>query len=212
MTSARWLLVPIALAIVPEMSAVAQSSVERLSAAQLAAVERGQRLVITQARSGAPWPAVTVFAYVQATPERASAVFEEYERHVEYIPGVRRSHVSRIVDSATVEVDYTLAVPIFPDERYTVRDRVTRDSTGFVRVDWTLVRASSTKAISGHARFVPHRSARTGTAGTLIEYDNFVIPGSRLAGLGYIRNQAVKQVDATVAAIVKRIQERAAEP
>jgi hypothetical protein len=177
-----------------------------LTAAQLGAVERGERVVITQNLAGSSWPAVTVYAYVEANPEKAVAVFTDYESHAAYIPDVKRSHIARVIDATTVDVDYVLNVPLVRDEEYTVRDHISRDSAGLIRIDWNLVRASSTKAITGHARFSPHRNSRTGRNGTVIEYHNFVTPGSRIAGIGFIRNRAVGQVEETVKAIARRIE------
>ena len=187
-------------------AAVAQPARGELTAAQLVRLERGERIVIARERAGFPWPAVTVFAYVSATPEHAAAVFTDYASHAAYIPDLKRSRVARVIDSATAEVDYLLAMPIVRDEEYTVRNRISRDSVGAVRVDWTLVHATSTKATTGHARFIPHTNSRTGVQGTLIEYHNFVTPGSRIAGLGFIRSRAIVQVDETVRALVQRIQ------
>jgi hypothetical protein len=111
-----------------------------------------------------------------------------------------------------VEVDYTLDVPIVSDEEYTVRDRLSKDSTSY-RVDWSLVRASSSKAIEGNARFDPYRRAGSDSLGTLLAYCNFVIPGSRLARLGFIRSRAINEVGATAKAIAAQVErERSREP
>jgi hypothetical protein len=101
------------------------------------------------------------------------------------------------------EVDYVLAVPLFADEHYTVRDSLSVDSSGAYRVDWVKVRARSTKEIIGHARFEPYRTARSGVSGTLITYANLVTPGQMLAGP--LRGRALKQVRETVAALVKQV-------
>jgi hypothetical protein len=184
--------------------AVAQSAVATLTAAQLAAIDGGGRVVMTRDRPESSWPAVTVVAYIDATPEEAAAAFTDYERHSSYIPSVKYSRISRVIDATTAEVDYIVGLPIVRDERYTVRDRLSADDSGGFRLDWTLVRATSTKATVGHARFTPHTNARTGHAGALIEYHNFVTPGSRLASLGFIRTRAIRQVEETVRAIARQ--------
>jgi len=104
-----------------------------------------------------------------------------------------------------MEVDYTLRVPIVKDESYTVRDHLTSVLSDSVtrarsyRVEWTLVRASSTKAADGEAVFAPYRD------GTLLTYRNLVVPGSRMAGLGFIRGRAQREVEATVRAIAEQV-------
>lgn len=185
---------------------VAAAQVDRaLTRDQLAKIERGGRVMVSENRVGSPWPAITVYAWVAASPARAASVFTDYGGHASYIPELKRSRISRVIDSVTTDVDYTLNVPVVRDEEYTVRNHISRDTTGAIRVDWTLVRATSTRATVGHARFTPHTNARTGSAGTLIEYYNFVTPGSRLAALGFIRSRAVSQVEETVRSIVNRI-------
>jgi len=106
-----------------------------------------------------------------------------------------------------VEVDYVVALPIVSDEEYTVRDRLSRDSAGY-RVDWALVRASSTKGTVGHARFTSGVNPKTGKPATRFEYHNFVTPGSRIAGMGFIRNRALKEMEQTAAAFAKRFEEQ----
>ncbi len=176
-----------------------------LTPTQREAVDRGELVVTTHTGSGSPWPAVTVYAFIDATPEEATAIFTDYERHATYIPSIIRSHISRVIDSVTVEVDYTLAIPLVSDEAYTVRDRITRVGADHYRVDWELVRASSTKQTTGHARFSVHRNTKSARSGTLMEYHNFVTPGSRLAALGFVRSRSIAQVRETARAIARHI-------
>ncbi len=185
---------------------------QSLSTEQTAAIDSGRQVVITEKVSGSSWPRVTVYQFIAGSAEEAAAVFADFGRHAAFLPNVKRSHVSRVVDSATIEVDYTLSVPIVKDESYTVRDHLTSalsDSvtgTRSYRVEWTLVRASSTKAADGEALFQPYRD------GTLLMYRNLVVPGSRMAGLGFIRGRAQREVEATVRAIAEQInKERAGD-
>jgi hypothetical protein len=162
--------------------------------------------VTREQRPGSPWPAVTIVTFVRATPEEAAAIFTDYERHVAFVPSTKRSVVSKTHTPTDVEVDYVVALPVVSDEAYTVRDRLTRDSVpGGYRVDWTLVRASSTKATTGHARFTPAVDS-AGRPGTRFEYHNFVTPGSRIAGLGFIRNRALREMEETARAFAARFE------
>ncbi len=161
--------------------------------------------IVREQRPGSPWPAVTIVTYVDVTPEEAAAVFIDYARHIEFIPSTKLSRVSRVHSATDVEVDYIVALPIVSDEKYTVRDRLSRDSAGY-RVDWTLVRASSTKATVGHARFTAATHPKTGKRATRFEYHNFVTPGSRIAGVGFIKNRALKEMEQTAAAFAKRFE------
>lgn len=189
----------------------ARAEAQGLDSAQYAAIASGRQVVVAEKVAGSSWPRVTVYQFIAASPEEATAVFLQYESHASFLPNVKRSYISLVLDSATVEVDYVLNVPIVADESYTVRNRLTSlrfDSTGDARnyrVEWTLVRASSTKAADGYALFEPYRD------GTLLTYRNLVVPGSRLAGLGFIRGRAQREVEATVRAIAARVAKARAE-
>ena len=169
------------------------------------AAAAGAQEIVREQRPTSPWPAVTIVTYVDATPEEAAAIFVDYARHVEFVPSSKLSRISKVHSPTDVEVDYIVALPIVSDEEYTVRDRLSRDSAGY-RVDWTLVRASSTKGTVGHARFTPTINPKTGKPGTRFEYHNFVTPGSRIAGMGFIRNRALKEMEQTAAAFAKRFE------
>jgi hypothetical protein len=155
-----------------------------------------------------------VYQYIKATPEEAAAVFTDYNRHATYIPNLKRSKISRVIDPRTVDVDFTLRVPVVADERYTTRNQLSTYSTGTAfRVSWALVRASSTRATVGHVRFEPYRNRRLKMTGTLMAYYNFVTPGSKLAGIGFIRRKGLSQMRDAVRAIVRQIEvERAKNP
>jgi hypothetical protein len=176
---------------------------QQLSAEQRATLERGGHVLVTQQRETSPWPAITVYRLVDATPEEAAAVFMNYDAHHEYIPTLLSSRVSQHIDAATVDVDYVADVPFFRDEHYTVRDHVARDSAGTYLVTWSLLRATTTQASNGYARFSRYPVA-SAPRSTLIEYHNFAIPGSRLASLGFVRSRILRQSEETVEAMVRR--------
>jgi hypothetical protein len=177
----------------------------------LAATPLTAQQVAREQRTESPWPAVTVVTFVRATPEEAAAVFTDYESHSTFLPSTKRSRISRAHSPTDVEVDYVVAIPIVSDEEYTVRDRLSRDSAGY-RVDWTLVRASSTKGTVGHARFTPAVDPQSGAPGTRFEYHNFVTPGSRIASIGFIRNRALREMEETARALAARIESQRGKP
>lgn len=178
----------------------------------VALTQAGAQDIVREQRAGSPWPAVTVVTWVDASPEEAAAIFIDYARHVEFIPSTKLSRVSRVHSAVDVEVDYVVALPIVSDESYTVRDRLSRDSAGGYRVDWTLVRASSTRGTVGHARFTPAQHPQTGRPGTRFEYHNFVTPGSRIASLGFVRNRALREMEQTAAAFARRFESQRQNP
>jgi len=189
-----------------ETGAVARAY-DELTEDQRRVFDGGGQVFVRRDIAGSPWPAVDVYQYIDARPEQAAAVFVDYGLHRTYIPGVRESRVSAIVDPSTVEVDYVVSVPIVSDERYTVRNHLcTYHGGASYGVDWTLVRASSTKATIGHVRFEQQVDARLGKRGTVMAYTNFVTPGSGMARLGVVKTRATRQMRETASAIVRRVE------
>lgn len=170
-------------------------------------------LLVTERVPDSPWPRVIVYRFIDATPEEAVAVFADYARHASYMPNLAYSRV-HVIDDTTADVDYQLRVPLLPDERYTVRDRLRRytvpgmqaESATSYQVTWSLVRASSTRAADGDARFEPCASRRLARRGTLLIHRNLVVPGFRLASLGFIRARAIAQARATADAIAAEVE------
>ena len=180
-------------------------SAAALTAADRAVLESGRQIVREERVPDSPWPRVTVLQVVNASPAEAAAVFTDYDAHSSFLPGVKKSVVSQRVSPLVAAVDYVLYVPLFADEHYTVRDSLSRGAGGLgYRVDWSRVRARSTKAIVGHVEFAPFRSERTGHDVTLVTYVNLVVPGQRLAGP--LKGRALKQVRETVVALGKQIE------
>ena len=191
----------------PGDTVAAARAYDELSEEQQRVFDGGGQVFVRRDVAGLPWPAVDVYQYIDARPEQAAAVFVDYGLHRTYIPGVRESRVSAIVDRSTVEVDYVVSVPIVSDERYTVRNHLCSYHGGAsYGVDWTLVRASSTKATIGHVRFEQHVDTRLGKRGTAMAYSNFVTPGSRLAHFGVVKTRATQQMRETAWAIVRRVE------
>jgi hypothetical protein len=207
----RWIAVAILAAAIP-LAADCQTA-QQLSAEQRALIDAGHQLFLTWDVPGSPWPRTCAFENIDASPEEAAAAFTNYSRQRAYIPRIRKSLVSRVVDPATAEVDYTLDVPMVADEDYTVLDRVSVDDGGAsYMIGWTLVRATSTKAIAGSVRFESHRLERTQRDVTLMSYCNLVTPGSGLAKLSFVKSRALAQArDAAHAIVVEVERERTSD-
>ena len=190
----------------------AQVAATELTPEQRRTVDSGGQVFVAEDVAGSSWPRACTYQFVAASPDEAAAVFTDYARHAAFIPDIKKSAVSLVIDQRTAEVDYVLDIPIVADEAYTVRDQVsaTPDGTQY-RVDWTLVRASSTKATVGGVRFERYSTADPAREGTLMAYCNFVTPGSRLARLGFIKTRAMDQLRATTKAIAREVERQRTE-
>ena len=175
----------------------------QISNEDMAAIQKGEQILCTEDVSGSSWPRVYIYQRVEATPEEAAAVMFDVEASTQYIPSMKYAKIKNFVDAKTLEVDYTMSVPVLSDENYTVKDILSTvtDSTGGkgYRFDWSKIRADSAKEIIGSAVLT-----QLGT-GTLISYINFVKPGMAFAGL--FKGRAIEQVKIGVQALSKRITE-----
>jgi hypothetical protein len=198
-----------ALAASGSVSAQAASVYEELRAANPAAadqVDRGEQVTLTQGAQG-PWPKAWVYRVIDARPEEVAAVFWDFPTHKEFYPNVFKSEVSNRVSATTLEVDYAVSVPIFADEFYTVRDTLSSYEEGgrAYKVEWSKVRASSTRHIEGYILIEPHRGK------TIIEYYNYIIPGNGMAGFPGVSGRAMAQLNSTVAALGRETERRRRE-
>lgn len=171
-----------------------------LSADQQAEVRSGEQIVLTQEVKGHAWPRVSIYRTVDASPEQVAAVFFDYATATDYVPNVIKSDISKVVSPCVIEVDYSLDVPILPDEHYTARNRLTLLVGAAYCVDWKLLRALQTKDSVGSLLIEPMDGK------SLIRYRILTTPGSSMAGL--LRGKAISQMKETVAAIAAQVERR----
>lgn len=188
---------------------------DALTAAEAAEVGQGHVVVVERDVEGAPWPRVRLYRFVDATPEQSAAVFADYEHQREYNADLKEVTIARRLDSARAEVFYRYAsnVVFAADVTYTVLDRISHDSTGSYLIGWRLLKGSKVKYVEGSARFAPWTNPVTGRRGTLLTYDNYVVPAFRFASLGFVRGKAIAAMREAVDAIAIEVQrERSTDP
>ncbi len=178
---------------------------EGLNSAQQAQINKGSQVVLLEDIEGKPWPRVTIYQLVNASPEEVAAVFFDYEDNKAFVPNLLKSEISKKISPCTTEIDYAVNVPILPDEFYTVRNSLKMLSPDHYRVDWKLVRAVQTKDSVGSFCMEPLIGK------TLIRYQNLVTPGSSMAGL--LRKPAIAQMkDAATAIAIRSEKLKASNP
>ncbi len=191
----------------------AQTSSAELTAEQRRLLDAREQVFVTRDSAKTPWPMAWAYQFIDATPEVAAAVFADAERQVDYVPDLKSSRVTRTIAPGVIEVVQEMRVPIVKDEWWEVRDTVSAREDGSYRITWSLVRARTTKSVTGYAHFEPYRNALTGRDGTLLTYHNFAVPGSRMAGIGPIERHALKKLRETARALRDQVErERSEEP
>ena len=191
----------------------AQTVAAELTADQRRLIDAGEQVFVTRDSAKTPWPMAWVYQFIDAPPEEAAAVFADAERQVDYVPDLKRSRVLRTIAPGVFEVAQEMRVPIVRDEWWEVRDSVSARDDGSYRIAWTLVRARTTKSVTGYAHFEPYHNAHAEREGTLLTYHSFVVPGSRMAGIGLIERHALKKLREAASALRDQVErERAHEP
>jgi hypothetical protein len=184
---------------------LADSILSELSAAQKCQVHGGSQVILTENVEGNPWPRIKVYRLVDASPEQVAAVFFDYESAKSFIPNVIKSEISNKLSACTMDVDYGLDVPIFPDEFYTVRNNLRLIDENSYCIDWKLLRSVLTKDSVGNIRVEPCEGK------TVICYQNLVTPASNIAVL--LRGKAIEQMKETTQALASRVEkEKTADP
>jgi hypothetical protein len=187
----------------PEL--VADSLLSELSSTQKCQVEDGSQVVLTENVEGKPWPRIKVYRLVDASPEQVTAVFFDYERAKSFVPNLIKSEISNKLSACTMDVDYGLDVPIFPDEFYTVRNNLRLIDENSYCIDWKLLRSVLTKDSVGNIRVEPWEGK------AVICYQNLVTPASNIAVL--LRGKAIEQMKETTQALASKVEkEKSADP
>ena len=189
----------IALAFAPWPSAGAAAG---LTEPEWQRLERGAVVVKTQPMEDYPWPEVTVYRRVAASPEEVMAVYADFEGQAAYLPKLVESRIVKRLSRSSFQVFYEYEVT-GPNELYTVVAEVSRSPRGF-RVVWELVTARYARRLSGQMRVEAHG------AGTLIEYTNRVDPGFLGGRLGSPETTA-RQLRDTAEALASHVDRLRAE-
>jgi hypothetical protein len=184
---------------------VAGSILSELSASQKSQMKGGEQVVVIENIEGKTWPRIKIYRFINASPEQVAAVFFDFENAKSFVPNLFKSEVSNRVSSSTMDVDYGLDVPIFPDEFYTVRNSLRALDENSYCFDWKLLRAVLTKDSEGSFRVEPSDDK------SLVCYQNLVTPASNIAVL--LRGKAIDQMKETTKALAAQIEkEKATNP
>lgn len=176
-----------------------------LSRAQTARFERGEAIQVLEPMTTG-WPRSIVYQFIEATPEECAAVLSDYDLQSTYIPRMKVSRVLRR-SNADVDVEYVIDIPLYPDERSVSRQRVLAWG-GEYRVMWKTVVDSQTKGsvTTGVATFRPMVNPRTSRPGTLMIYDQHVVPSSAFAKVSFVRNKAIEASRDAASAIRRQVE------
>lgn len=177
-----------------------------LSPIERAQIDAGVPIVKSREMAGSSWPAVTVYQLVDATPEEAMAIFTDFGEQASYLRDCCGLLESRVIDPAvngdrrTQRVLYELQVPVVSNERYELREELSRGSDGSYSVAWTKVsRGGHSAGIVGRAVFEPRHGK---TVFSYYNYTRMTEPGA-----GFFAGQSVERAQRTVTAMARHMEQ-----
>ena len=179
--------------------------IDQFSAAEIAQLDRGVPVVKSQEMPGSSWPAVTVYQLVNTTPEEAMAVFSNFGEQASYLRGCCGVLQSRVIDAAVggnrrvQRVLYELEVPVVSNERYELREELSKGPGGSYSVIWRKVSTGGhSDDIVGRATFEPRGGK------TVFSYYNF----TRISelGAGFFAGQSVERAQRTVVEMARHME------
>jgi hypothetical protein len=189
--------------------AASASVLDELTPAERLLVDGGTPLVKSRDVAGSSWPSVFVYQTVNSTPEEAMAVFTDYGQQSSYLKSCCGVVVSRVLDPAVdgdlreQRVLYEIQVPVVSNERYELREGMSRGEDRSYRVVWAKVSTGGrSDAIVGRAVFEPYEGK------TLFFYYNYT--KITAAGAGLFAGESVKRTRETVTTMARRMEQESA--
>lgn len=184
-------------------------TIDSLPAADRLQILAGVAVVHTQDLAGSSWPGVTVYQLVNAAPEAAMAIFTDYDEQASYLKDCCGDLQSRVLDRAVggdprvQRVLYEIEVPVVSNERYELREEMSREAGGSYRVTWRKVSAGGhTDAIVGYALFEPHDGKTVFTYNSTTWITAF--------GAGVFADASVTRTQETATTIARHIEQESA--
>lgn len=180
---ARWL--TLFLGIFMSLTCLCRS--HELTATELGRLEQGNIIIKNKKIAGAPWPELTYFYIIKASPEECAAILSNYSLQKNFTPDLTRVEIKKEISPTHKIVTFCTDLPWPAADDITVTDnQLSLSIEGDYRIEWKMVESTSSKKNHGSATFIPHGDI------TLYRYQTFVHPRSALAGM--VKSRMIKKV------------------
>ena len=171
-----------------------------LNQTELVKVANKELIIHSKEVAKCPWPELTVFALIDVSPVEAVALFSNYEDQKRYIPDLVKSDPARRIAENETIVNFEMRLPWpLANSKYSTGNIVNRLDNDKYEICWYLVESDSLIDSKGTVQFIPYGKK------TLLKYQAFVHPGSRLASV--FSSRAKSAITKTVQSIVSYIEE-----
>ena len=174
-------------------------SIEKeLTLEELKSLNNGELILKTEEVKDSPWPIITYYALVNATPLDCIALFAGYDIQKDYVPKVIKSKPIKHITSTDVLTEYELSIPFpLPNAHYVHGAKIFHHGSDY-ETQWYMVESSSAEVVNGSAYF------KDFSGKTLFKYRSFIKPKSALGS--FVKSFMLKDIKTTITAIVAFIE------
>lgn len=171
----------------------AQNLETELSSPELKAVNGREFILKTKDVQDSPWPELTYYAVVNASPLEAAGIFAAYDAQKDYVPNVIKSKPIKHLSATDVHTEYELHMP-FPisNAHYIHGAKIFKHQNNY-EVQWYMVESSSALEVRGSVYFQNYEGK------TLMRYRSYIKPKSMFGSL--VKKSMFKDVLASITAI-----------
>lgn len=171
----------------------AQNLEAELSPAELKAVNGREFILKTKELPDSPWPEVTYYAVINASPLETAGVFAAYDAQKDYVPNLIKSKPIKHLNASDVHTDYEMKMPFpIPNAHYIHGAKIFKHQNNY-EVQWYMVESDSSLEAKGSAYF-QHFEGKT-----LMRYRSNIKPKSSFASM--VKKSMLKDVLASMTAI-----------
>ena len=173
--------------------AVKQDIKSELSEAEMKELMDRKFVIRTKEVPGSPWPEITYYALINASPLESIGLFAAYDIQKEYTPNILKSTPVKHVSPTDVHTEYELHIP-FPlsNAHYVHGARIFKHESDY-EIEWYMVESSSSEDVHGGAYF------QNANGKTLLRYRTYVKPKSIFGSL--VKKMMLKDVEKSIVAI-----------
>lgn len=123
-----------------------------------------------------PWPIITYYLKIKATPITGISIFSALEYQSSYVPDTLISKPIKEISPVEIHTQYEMKVPFPFSNAKHIHGSILSKKDNFFQLSWYLVSSNSTKNAFGYARF-----SHLNETESLLEYQTFIWPNSGLA-------------------------------
>lgn len=171
-----------------------EKELSRLSKEEHASLEALDYIFKTEDIDNSPWPVITYYKILRASPLASAGLFAAYDIQKDYVPNILQSEPIKHISPTDVHTRYELKIPFpLPNAHYVHGARIFKYDNDY-EVSWYLVESSSALEVRGSAYFKQH------SLGSILIYQSYVKPKSIFANL--VKKMMFKDVETSIKAIV----------